>query len=157
MRPAELPMPAATLSQVRHILRAVATAVVPESSSLDDRAWSEVDAMIEQALAQRGPRVTRQLLLFLRLLELLPVARYGRPLTRLATHQRVAFLESIERSRLLLVRRGFWGLRTLIFMGYYTRADVATSIGYRANRYGWAARGGTIASVPLAATLWVEP
>jgi hypothetical protein len=150
-------MPAATLSQVRHILRAVATAVVPESSSLDDRAWSEVDAMIEQALAQRGPRVTRQLLLFLRLLELLPVARYGRPLTRLATHQRVTFLESIERSPVLVVRRGFWGIRTLIFMGYYTRADVATSIGYRANRYGWAARGGTIASVPLAATLWVEP
>ena len=150
-------MPAATLSPVRHILRAVATAVVPESSSLDDRAWTEVDAMIEQAVAKRGPRVTRQLLLFLRLLELLPVARYGRTLTRLATHQRVAFLESIERSRLLLVRRGFWGLRTLIFMGYYTRDDVTASIGYRAHRDGWSARGGTAASVPLAPTVWVEP
>jgi hypothetical protein len=146
-----------TLSPVQHILRAIATTVVPESSTLDDRAWTEVDAVIEQALGQRGPRVARQVTLFLRLLQTLPVARHGRPLTALSMPQRVAFLESIERSPMLLVRRGFWGIRTLIFMGYYTRADVVESIGYRANRFGWSARGGTVATVPLAPTLWVEP
>jgi hypothetical protein len=85
------------------------------------------------------------------------LVRHGRRLTALNAQQRKLFLESIERSRLLLVRRGFWGVRTLIFMGYYTRDDVAASIGYRANKNGWSARGGTIASVPLAPTLWVEP
>lgn len=150
-------MSVVTLSPVRHILRAVATAVVPESASLDERAWTEVDAVIDEALATRGSRVERQVVVFLRLLQLLSMVRNGRPLTALNATQRVSFLESVERSPLLLVRRGFWGVRTLIFMGYYTRDDVAASIGYRASAQGWTARGGTVASVPLAPTLWVEP
>ena len=101
--------------------------------------------------------MSRQLVVFLRLLQALPVARYGRPLSSLNARQRTKFLESVERSPVLLVRRGFWGVRTLVFMGYYTRDDVAQSIGYRASRDGWAARGGTISTVPLAPTLWVEP
>ena len=146
-----------TLFPVRHILRAVATTVVPESSSLDEHAWTEVEGVIEEALAKRPNRVKRQLLVFFRLLQVLPIARFAKPLTRLDARQRVAFLESIERSRILLIRRGFWGVRTLIFMGYYTREDVDAAIGYRAHRDGWAARGGTAATVPLAPTLWVEP
>jgi hypothetical protein len=116
-----------------------------------------MDAVIAGALKDRGEGVRRQLLTFLRLLQLLPIARYGKPLTRLNDRQRTAFLESIERSPILLFRRGFWGVRTLIFMGYYTRDDVAAAIGYRAHRDGWAARGGTSSTVPLAPTLWVEP
>jgi hypothetical protein len=42
-------------------------------------------------------------------------------------------------------------------MGYYTRDDVAESIGYRPDPEGWEASGGTVATVPLAPTLWVEP
>lgn len=145
------------LAPVRHILRAVATTVIPESASLDEHAWTEVEAVIDEAVAKRGPRIARQLATFVRVLQLAPVARYGRPFTRLDARRRVAFLEAIERSGVLLVRRGFWGVRTLIFMGYYTREDIAAEIGYRAHRDGWAARGGTIATVPLAPTLWVEP
>ena len=150
-------MPANLLFPVRHILRTVAMTVVPESSSFDERAWAELEAVIEEALAKRPHRVRRQLVVFIRLLQLLPVARFGKPLTRLGAAQRVAFLESIERSRVLLIRRGFWGVRTLVLMGYYTREAVAAAIGYRAHRDGWAARGGTMATVPLAPTLWMEP
>jgi hypothetical protein len=145
------------LSSVRHTLYAIATAVVPESSTLDDRAWAEIQAVIDDALAQRDAGVRRQIIAFLRLLQVLPIVRYGRPLTSLNARQRRDFLESIERSPLLVVRRGFWGIRTLVFMGYYTREDVADAIGYRVTLAGWEARGGTIATVPLAPTLWVEP
>jgi hypothetical protein len=55
------------------------------------------------------------------------------------------------------VRRGFWAVRTLIFIGYYSRADVAESIGYHATAAGWAERGGRAATVPMAPVLWVEP
>jgi len=147
----------AILSPVRHILYAVATAVVPESSSLDERGWAELYAVIDGAVAEREPRIRRQLLVFVRVLQLLAVVRYGRPLTRLDVRRRTRVLEWVERSPLLLVRRGFWGLRTLIFMGYYTRADVGEAIGYRASARGWSARGGTSSSVPLAPTLSVEP
>ena len=145
------------LSPLRPILHAIATTVVPESSSFDHRAWAELDAVIDGALAERDERVRHQLATFLRLLQLLPLLRYGRRLTALNASQRRRFLESIERSRVLLLRRGFWGLRTLIYLGYYTRDDVAAAIGYRPHRDGWAARGGTAASVPLAPQRWIEP
>jgi hypothetical protein len=145
------------LSSVRRTLDAIATAVIPESSALDDRAWAELHAVIDGALAGRDAHVRRQLATFLRLLQWLPIVRYGRPLTSLNTRQRRAFLESIERSPLLVVRRGFWGIRTLVFMGYYTRQDVAAAIGYRPSADGWEARGGTVSTVPLAPMLWVEP
>jgi hypothetical protein len=40
-----------------------------------------------------------------------------------------------------LIRRGVWGLRTLVLMGCYTRAEMMDGIGYRAHARGWAARG----------------
>jgi gluconate 2-dehydrogenase subunit 3-like protein len=145
------------LSAVRHILRTFAAAIVPETSALNEHVWLEVEAVMSRALLARPFRTQRQLVVFLRLLQALPIARHGRPFTQLPTHQRDAFLESIEHSRLQLVRRGFQAVRSLVFMGYYTRADVIESIGYRGAASGWEARGGAIATVPLSPTLWVEP
>lgn len=145
------------LAPVRATLRAIATTVVPETSSRDERVWLDMEAVIARTLARRSPRVQRQFALFLRLVQTLPIARYGRGFTSIAPRQRAAFLGSLERSRLLVLRRGFWGVRSLILMAYYTRDDVAESIGYRAVPEGWAARGGTISTIPLAPTLWVEP
>ena len=150
-------MSAVTLAPVRHILRAIATTVVPETVSLDERAWAEVDDVIERAVAQRGERVQRQIVTFLRLVQRLPVARFGRPFTSLDSARRTAFLESLERSRFLLVRRGVWGVRTLVFMAYYTRGAVSEAIGYNPNAHGWSARGGTVTTVPLSPQLWIEP
>ncbi|HUQ82344.1 MAG TPA: gluconate 2-dehydrogenase subunit 3 family protein [Gemmatimonadaceae bacterium] len=145
------------LSSLRPIVHAIAITVVPETASLDAGAWTELDQVMDDALAQRDERVRQQLATFLRLLQFLPLARYGRRFTALNARQRTAFLESIERSPLLVLRRGFWGLRTLIFMGYYTRDDVAESIGYQAHPDGWTARGGTASSVPLDPVVWIEP
>jgi hypothetical protein len=145
------------LSSVRHILRAVATAVVPEASALDARAWIELETVVSHAMARRSSGQRRQLIVFLRLLQTLPISRFGRPFTALSARQRVTFLESIERSRLLLVRRGVWAVRTLVFMGYYTRDDVAESIGYHRDAAGWVVRGGTLSTVPLTPALWIEP
>lgn len=145
------------LESVRHVLHAIATTLVPEVAALDAHAWAEVEGVIVGALSARPARMQRQFITFLRLLQALPIVRYGRPFTGLSESQRASVLKSVERSRLLIVRRGFWGLRTLVFMGYYTRDDVAESIGYHPHAEGWAARDEAVATVPLAPTLWVEP
>ena len=150
-------MSAVTLAPVRHILHEMASAVIPETVSLDERAWMELDEAIERAVAQRGERVQRQFVTFLRLVQTLPVAKYGKVFTSLDAARRTAFLESLERSRLLLVRRGFWGVRTLVFMAYYTRDDVTEAIGYDPSSDGWSAYGGTVTTVPLSPQLWIEP
>jgi len=145
------------LRPVRHVLHAIATTIVPETSSVESRAWLEMEAVVAGALSNRPARLQRQFIVFLRLLQALPLVRHGRTFTALSEHKRAAFLASVEHSKLLVVRRGFWGVRTLIFMGYYTREDVADAIGYCPSANGWAARGGTVATVPLAPALWVEP
>lgn len=145
------------LTHVRRILHAIATVVVPDVPALDDRAWTEIEAVIARALARRGDRGARPLLLFVRLVQILAVARYGRSFTALPAHHRRAVLERLERSSLLVLRREWRSVRTLIFMGYYTRPEVVVAMGHRASAEGWAARGGTAASVPFAPLLSVEP
>jgi hypothetical protein len=144
------------LALVRPILQAIATVVLLDTHVLDDRVWAEIEAVIALALVYRSARARRQLAFFLRLVQVLPIVRYGRPFTALPSRRRRAVLDRLSRSRLVMIRRGFSGIRTLLFMGYYTRADVAESIGYRATAAGWEARGGTAATVPLAPVLWVE-
>lgn len=130
----------ATLEPVRPTFRAIAMSVVPELRSADPNEWSEIEAEIERALADRPPAMRRQLVSFVRLLDWWSRLRYGRRLTKLDAFKRTELLESFERHRLPLLRRGMWGLRTLVFLGYYTRADVAEFIGYGAHRDGWSAR-----------------
>ncbi|HUH12906.1 MAG TPA: hypothetical protein VMK65_07335, partial [Longimicrobiales bacterium] len=102
--------------------------------------WRELEATVEHALASRPPRMRRQLRFLIRALQWAPVVRWGRPFTRLRERHRVRFLEGVQRSRVYLLRRGFWGLRTLVFMGYYLRPEARAAIGYRATAGGWGAR-----------------
>jgi hypothetical protein len=95
---------------------------------------------MEGALASRPAAVKSQLRAFLRLLNLLPLATTGHTLRGLPPARRTAFLESVQRSRLALLRRGLWGVRTLLFMGYYNQDAVRVGIGYRAHPDGWEAR-----------------
>lgn len=120
--------------------RAVVVAAVPEAATLGDAEWQDVESIVSRALASRPAAVRRQIALFLLLLEVTALARYGRRLSRLAVEERWRFLDSLSKSRLLLVRRGIWGLRTLAFMGYYARPDAAREIGYRAAAAGWRGR-----------------
>ena len=120
--------------------RAVATCVVPEASRLDAAQWDEMAAIVARAIAARPRAMQRQLALFLILLEWFPLVRYGRRLSRLDPARRTKFLDRLQRSPLLLLRRGFWGVRTLVLMGYYGRPAAAAEIGYRADARGWEAR-----------------
>jgi len=120
--------------------RAVATCVVPEASRLDAAQWDEVEAIVAGAIAARPPAVQRQLALFLILLEWFPLLRYGRRLSRLDPARRTTFLDRLQRAPMVLLRRGFWGVRTLVLMGYYGRPAAAAEIGYRADARGWEAR-----------------
>ena len=120
--------------------RAVATCVVPEAARLEAAQWDQLEAIVARAIAARSRSVQRQLTLFLILLEWLPLLRYARRLSRLDSARRANFLDRLQRAPLLLLRRGFWGVRTLILMGYYGRPAAAREIGYRADARGWEAR-----------------
>jgi hypothetical protein len=120
--------------------RALAVTMVPDAASLDESGWRTMDASIAEALAKRPPAVRRQLALFVRILDTLPLFRWGRRFHALGASRRARFLDAMQYSPISLLRRGVWGLRTLVFLGYYARPDVQTTLGYRATGRGWMAR-----------------
>ena len=125
------------LAPVRPVFRAAAAALLPAASQLEEDAWERLERIVEEALAQRPERAQRQLQLFLRVLDLSTLPRHRRRFRALPLEAREAALHRLERARYVLLRRGVWGLRTLVFMGYYTQPVHAAGIGYRATSRGW--------------------
>lgn len=131
---------AALLRRHRRVFRAVVRTVVPEAESLGVPEWDRVESIVADALAPRPARMLRQLALFLRVIDGLARVRHGRRFDALGATARARLLRGFETSRALLLRRGFWGLRTLALMGYYARPEAGREIGYRAEARGWEAR-----------------
>ncbi len=124
---------------VRAVFRAVVVTVVPEAKYLDQSAWLGLEAHVEDQLKIRPPALRRQLQLFLRAIEWLPVLRYGRTFTALGSEPRSRVLRYLQDHPVEKIRCGFWGLRTLAFLGYYGRAEALLAIGYRPDPRGWEA------------------
>lgn len=124
----------------RRVLREAACAIVPEAARLDEKGWAEFERLIESALRDRPESLRRRLRLFLRAIEWLPVLRYGRRFSALEPLRQASFLSWLETNPVLLIRNGFWGLRTLIFLGYYGQPEITRAIGYAADARGWEAR-----------------
>lgn len=133
------PMVEPVLSSHRPVLRSIGQVMLPAPDALDEEGWRTAEAIMEDALAARPPSVKRQLRLFLRLLNLLPLFTTGRTLVKNPPKRRAAFLGRIQRSRLMPLRQGLWGVRTLIFMGYYNQDCIRAGIGYGADPRGWEA------------------
>ena len=133
--------PVFTLAPVRAVFRAVTRAAVPSAMELDEAAWLRGEALVETALSDRPTQVRRQVVLFLRILAVLSWFRFGRSVARLTSSQAQRLLAPLERSPLLTLRRGIWGVRTLAFMGYYGQEKLRRATGYAAALRGWEALG----------------
>ena len=129
------------MPRTRPALRIIARAVVPEATALDESGWASFERLLEGAVSSRPDGVVRQLRVFLRLLGLIARVRHGRGLAELTPREACGILERLAASRLLLFRRGVWGLRTLMLLGYYADEHRARALGYRASPAGWGARG----------------
>ena len=128
------------LPPVRPVFRAATRAMLPRAADLDEDGWRGMEQTIEAALGQRSRRVQRQFRIFLRILDLGTIPSHRKRFHRLDDATRLRVLEQMERGPRLLLRRGVWGLRTLVFMAYYTQPAHAAAIGYRASPEGWAGR-----------------
>jgi hypothetical protein len=128
------------LSAFRPLVRAIACTIVPEAAAMDEKAWGEFNALMDAALGDRPRELQRRLQLFLRAIDWLPVFRFGRRFVSLQPAQRARFLSGLENHPVQLIRSGFWGLRTLVLLGYYGRPEAVAAIGYTASPRGWEAR-----------------
>lgn len=128
------------LAPAQAAFEAAAVAFVPELAEAPPPVWKRLEDTVASALADRPATMVRQLVLFVRLLDLAAQLRYGGRLAAIDAPKRARLLHALERAPLLALRRGVWGLRSLVFMGYYTQPEIAAAIGYRADSRGWDAR-----------------
>ncbi|HYX68411.1 MAG TPA: gluconate 2-dehydrogenase subunit 3 family protein [Terriglobales bacterium] len=132
-------MPPAVFAPVRPVFRALVSTIVPEAAALDERRWEELEGLVEAVLRDRPPALKRQVRLALRLLQGLPVLRFGHRFTALDPARRARCLTRLQNHSLRSVRLGFWGLRTLALLGYYGRPAAGQAIGWAADARGWEA------------------
>ena len=111
-------------------LLVVARRIVPEVAALDEAGLATMLGLIDRTLAERGPEVCRKLAVFLGVLRWSPVLRYGRPLDALPPQRQDGVLRWFESAPLTPLRQGMWALKSMVFMGYYGRAEAWQEIGY---------------------------
>jgi hypothetical protein len=121
-------------------LRPLAEAFAPPIADFTPAQYTASLARMELRLAMETPALRRQLRLLIAVLYLLPVVWTGRTMARLPLPKRVAILAWLQDCPLQLVRVGVWGLRTVVFVGYYADPAVQTALGYRPHPGGWSAR-----------------
>jgi len=108
----------------------VAATITPEVAEMSDDARSRMAEIVDAALRDRGESMRRQFGVFLKVVRLAPVVRYGRSFERLDPNRRVAVLRWFQDCPIGLLRKGFWGLKALVFMGYYGQPGHWSEIGY---------------------------
>jgi len=123
-----------SLSQEKaEFLRVLAVRIVPETVDLDAGGMSRFFGIIDEALQERTPGVRRQFGSFLGLLRWAPLVRFGGPFEGLRAERQDAVLRWFEDCPVSLLRKGFWGLKVLVYMGYYGQTESWDSVGYAPN------------------------
>ena len=112
------------------LFMAIAQTVTPEVASLDADGVARMTAIVDQALLDRDPSTRKQLGTFLGVIRLAPLLRYGRTFPGLDPTPRTVVLRWFENCPISLIRKGFWGLKALVFMGYYGQPERWSEIGY---------------------------
>ena len=120
----------------RTFLLALSHALVPDARGLPAERQAKFFAIIDAMLATRPERMVRLLGIFLVLLRWFPLLRFGGRLDRLEGERQTRALRWFEDCPSVIVRTGFWGVKTLVFMGYYAQPDVAAGLGYTPSRAG---------------------
>lgn len=117
-------------AEAEAFLLVVAQRIVPEVADLDDRGLAHFGAIVDRALGDRPEEVRKKFATFLGVLRWAPLLRYGAPFDRLSGGRQDAVLRWFEDAPIGLLRQGLWGLKSMVFMGYYGRSEVWEEIGY---------------------------
>jgi len=119
------------LSQERALFfELVAARIVPEVAGLDEEGLTRFVAIVDGALMERPAALRRQFGALLGLIRWLPLPRWGTPFERLSGPRQDRVLRWLQDAPASKLRAGFWGLKTLVFMGYYGQPGIWPELPY---------------------------
>ncbi len=111
-------------------LQVLAARIVPEISELDGAGQGRFFSIIDNALQERDEKVRRQFGVFLGVLRWASLFRFGSPFEKLSSERQDVVLHWFENCPMSLLRKGFWGLKAMVFMGYYGQPETNQFVGY---------------------------
>ena len=112
------------------IFLAIADRIIPRDEESPGGGAMLTAGVVDWAMNRMSPPLRNLLLAFLLGVDLLGIFFGGRPFIQnsdAAKDRELRWMESCSISRF---RMGFFGLKTYVSMGYYTREDVWKTIGY---------------------------
>lgn len=112
------------------LLFSVAARLVPEAAALTVAQREEFRAIVADALGDRPEAMRRQFRAFLGIVERGPLVRFGAPFPALAPERQDRVLRWLQDCPVALLRKGFWGMKALVLMGYYARPAAAAEVGW---------------------------
>lgn len=125
------------LAPLARQIQPILATFIPATATLSLAEIVPVLARVDERLATEPVALQNQLRLFVRILWWLPLFRSLRTLGGLSPAQRLRFLEWLQDCPVTKLRLGLWGLRTLLFLGWYGDPVVQERLGYRPNVGGW--------------------
>ncbi len=112
------------------MLRALALRLAPPVVKLDPSSWEEFYAIIARTFSELPARVRWQVRLFLFVLRWMTLPLHGGLFDLLAPKDQDEVLHWLEDHPWRLLRIAFWGVRALIFTGYYGNPGLWHKMGY---------------------------
>lgn len=112
------------------VFLAAAEVIVPPDGGAPGGNTLATAGVVDYALDRLDPKLRGLFLKFLVLVEILGLFFGGRFFSRNGAVARERQLAWMERSRLSKLRLGFFGLKSYVCMGHFTREDVWPHIGY---------------------------
>lgn len=112
------------------VFLAAADRIVPPEGDLPGAGTMSTAGIVDWALDRLEPALRKKLLLLFFILEPLGLFFGGRLFSKASTHNRDRLLKWMESNPISALRLGFFGIKTYVCMGYYTRDEIWQTIGY---------------------------
>jgi hypothetical protein len=105
--------------------------LAPGSQTMSTEEVQAFFAAVRRTLGARPRALQLQFALFLSVVRWLPALRYGGPIERLSPEDQDAALRWFQSAPIGLLRKGFWGLKTIVYLGYYGQPEIAARLGWK--------------------------
>jgi len=112
------------------IFLAIANRIIPAGNNSPGGGTLETAGVVDWALQKMPLNLRGKFLLFFSVIEFLGFFFGGKPFSKNRDDTKDRELRWLENNPLRLFRMGFFGVKTYICMGYYTREDVWKTFNY---------------------------
>jgi hypothetical protein len=112
------------------VFLAAADCIIPPDGDTPGGGTMATAGIVDWSLDRLEPELRKKLLLLFLILQPLGMFFGGRTFTKTSARNRERLLKWMESNPVSALRLGFFGIKTYICMGYYTRDDIWKTIGY---------------------------